>query len=149
MTEARIKIPPPLRRIPKRLKRGLKHPTVMAMTVKFGVKVGHEAYLLRTEEIDYAEFKRRTIAHIGEISGTTLGAAIGGLAGSWVPGVGALFGAFLGSMAGEMAGEYVGRKSAHRVHRALRRDEQKRKDAAQSEKQEPEPPDLKLPGRKL
>lgn len=135
-----MKIPPPLKRLPKRLKRGLKHPTVMAMTVKFGMKVGHEAYLLRTNEITYAEFKKRTIAHIGEISGTTLGAAIGGLAGSWVPGVGALFGAFLGSMAGEMAGQYVGRKSASRVHRVLVREEKQ----DQREKSL-----LELPGREL
>ena len=137
-----MKIPPPLKRLPKRLKRGLKHPTVMALTVKFGMKVGHEAYLLRTNEIDYAEFKKRTIANIGEISGTTLGAAIGGLAGSWVPGVGALFGAFLGSMAGEMAGQYVGRKSASRVHRVLRRDDEKNED---EEERNP----LLLPGREL
>jgi hypothetical protein len=138
-----VKIPAPIKRLPKRLKRGLRHPTVMAMTVRFGVKVGHEAYLFRTQEIDYDEFKKRTIAHIGEISGTTLGAAIGGLAGSWVPGVGALFGAFLGSMAGEMAGEYVGRKSAFRVHRVLRREEEKQKEDP------PDPPDLTLPGREL
>jgi hypothetical protein len=138
-----MKIPPPLKRLPKRLKKGLKHPAVMAMTVKFGMKVGHEAYLLRTNEIDYDEFKKRTIAHIGEISGTTLGAAIGGLAGSWVPGVGALFGAFLGSMAGEMAGEYVGRKSAFRVHRVLRREEKREQPG------EERPPDLGLPGREL
>jgi hypothetical protein len=142
-----MKIPPPLKRLPKRLKRGLKHPTVMAMTVKFGVKIGHEAYLLRTEEIDYTEFKKRTISHIGEISGTTLGAALGGLAGSWVPGVGAIFGAFLGSMAGEMAGEYVGRKSAVRVHKVLRSDEEKERGEAKP--LEDASPSLGLPGRDL
>ncbi len=138
-----MKIPSPIKRLPKRLKRGLRHPTVITMTVRFGVKVGHEAYLLRAEEISYAEFKRRTVAHIGEISGTTLGAVIGGLAGSWVPGVGALFGAFVGSVAGEMAGEYVGRKSAFRVHRILQSPDEENDGEADR------PVDLGLPGRRL
>jgi len=130
-------VPPPLKRLPERLLKGLQHPSVVVMTVRFGTKVGHEAYLLHTKEIDYKEFKRRTIQGIGEISGTTLGAAIGGLAGSWVPGVGALVGAFLGSM----CGEYVGRKSAGRVHKVLRSDEQQKK-------QDPPNP-LGLSGREL
>lgn len=140
-----MRIPNPIKRLPKRLKRGLKHPSVMAMTVKFGVQVGHETYRFRSKEIDYAEFKRRTISHIGEISGTTLGAAVGGIAGSWVPGVGALFGAFAGSMVGEMVGEHLGRRSALGVHGVLSRNEKEQKAP-----EEPEAPDhLRPPRRRL
>lgn len=140
-----MRIPNPIKRLPKRLKRGLKHPSVMAMTVKFGVQVGHETYRFRNAEIDYDEFKRRTIAHIGEISGTTLGAAVGGIAGSWVPGIGALFGAFAGSMVGEMVGEHLGRRSALGVHGVL-----KRNGTSQNAPGEPEAPDhLRPPRRQL
>lgn len=114
-----MSIPDPIKRIPERIDKALRHPAVVAMTIKFGVNVGHEAYRLQANEITYAEFKRKTIAHIGEVSGTTLGAAIGGLAGSWMPGVGALVGAILGSM----IGEHVGRKSALQVHTVWKRGE--------------------------
>jgi phage tail tape-measure protein len=104
---------PHLRRIPKRLlMRLLKNPIVVVSAATLGVRIGKDAYQMKTGEIDPKEFRARAGSHLGSVSGGVFGAAAGAAALSVVPGVGTILGAFAGGMVGESIGAKLGRKSA-------------------------------------
>lgn len=105
------KLPP----LPDWLVDKLKSPMAVAAAMAVGIKFGQEAYQWQQGEIDDDEFKRRLSVHLGSLSGTVGGAAIGSLAGIWFPGVGRLAGAFCGGMMGQLAGQHLGRMSAERL----------------------------------
>lgn len=99
----------------------LKSPMAVAAAMALGIRFGQETYKFQTGEIDEEELKRRAGVHLGSLTGTVGGAAIGSLAGIWFPGFGRLAGAFCGGMMGQMAGEHLGRKSADRLVRSRRK----------------------------
>ncbi len=125
---------PKLPKLPDWVSDRLKSPMAVAAAMALGIRFGQEAYKFQSGEISEEEFKRRAGVHLGSLTGTVGGAAIGSLAGIWFPGVGRLAGAFCGGMMGQMAGEHLGRKSADRLVR------KKRPDAVEAEEAPPELP---------
>lgn len=130
---------PKIPKLPPWVTERLKSPMAVAAAMALGIRFGQEAYKLQTGEIDEEEFKRRAGVHLGSLTGTVGGAAIGSLAGIWFPGIGRLAGAFCGGMMGQMAGQHFGRVSAERLVR--------RKKAAQVEPEEA-PPELPPPPKR-
>jgi phage tail tape-measure protein len=112
--------------IPKRLLlRLLKNPIVVVSAATLGIRIGKDAYAMKTGEIDGGEFRARIGSHLGSISGGIFGAAAGAAALSVVPGVGTVLGAFAGGMIGENLGGKMGRKSFEQAASLFTKDEKK------------------------
>lgn len=135
---------PRLPRLPPWMKDPLKSPVTTAAALTLGLKVGQEAYKLKSGEISAEEFERRAGGHIGSVSGTLMGAAVGAVAGIWAPGLGTVMGAFSGGFVGQVMGEHFGRKGAERLQRFVHPDAETRKDMKKRKRAEaaaePEPP---------
>ncbi|MFO0728623.1 MAG: hypothetical protein U1E65_32905 [Myxococcota bacterium] len=96
---------PPGSGLPGRLLRRLaRHPVLLIGGVSMGVRAVQEYGRMKKGEIDGMEFRARTAAHLGSISGGAAGATVGAAAGSVVPIVGTLIGGFVGGMVGEAGG---------------------------------------------
>ena len=133
-------------KLPGWIDKSLRHPMAAAAAISMGIKLSQESTKLRTGEIDRKEFRKRASAHIGAITGTVVGMALGAAVGRFSPGAGRVMGAFLGGL----VGEGLGRDAIDRVGHIWSDEEESVEESNPDDAVEPaEGHDPELSGREL
>jgi phage tail tape-measure protein len=109
------------RKLPEKIIRKLaRHPVAVISTLSLSMRVGKDAFRVRSGKIDAPEFRARTGGHLGALSGGLAAASVGSAIGTVVaPGIGTILGAFAGGIVGEELGARGGRKLVQQVERIL------------------------------
>jgi phage tail tape-measure protein len=109
------------RSLPEKIIRKLtRHPVAVVSTISLSMRVGKDAYRMKSGKIDAPEFRARTGSHLGALSGGLAAASVGSAIGSvLVPGIGTILGAFAGGIVGEELGARGGRKLVQQVERVV------------------------------
>lgn len=97
------------------LRRLARHPVAIVSVASIGVRVGRDAFRMKSGEIDAKEFRARTGGNVGSIGGGALGATAGAVAGSVVPVLGSILGGFAGGLIGEAGGAKLGRAAMEQI----------------------------------
>jgi phage tail tape-measure protein len=109
------------RSLPEKIIRKLtRHPVAVVSTLSLSMRVGKDAYRMKSGKIDPPEFRARTGSHLGALSGGLAAASVGSAIGSaLMPGIGTILGAFAGGIVGEELGSRSGRKIVQQVEKIV------------------------------
>lgn len=109
------------RRLPERIIRRLsRHPVAVVSTLSLTLRLGKDAYRVRSGKIDGQEFRARAGGHFGALSGGLLAAQVGSALGTTLlPGIGTILGGFAGGILGEELGSRGGRRVIQSIEKLV------------------------------